>query len=44
MAIHLGFIRAGWARLIAGVASFIVPAMLITLALTWAYAHFRLDD
>jgi chromate transporter len=40
MAIHLGFMRAGRAGLIAAGASFIVPAMLITLALAWAYVRF----
>jgi chromate transporter len=40
MAIHLGFVRAGWAGLIAGGASFILPAMLIVMALAWAYVRF----
>jgi chromate transporter len=40
MAIHLGFIRAGWAGLIAGGASFILPAMLIVMALAWVYVRF----
>jgi len=33
-------VRAGWAGLIAAGASFIVPAMLITMALAWAYVRF----
>jgi chromate transporter len=40
MAIHIGFLRAGWAGLIVGGACFIVPAMLIVLALAWAYVRF----
>jgi chromate transporter len=40
MAIHLGFVRAGWAGLIVGGASFILPAMLIVMALAWAYVRF----
>jgi chromate transporter len=40
MAIHLGFLRAGWLGLIVGGACFIVPAMLIVLALAWMYVRF----
>ncbi len=40
MAIHLGFVRCGWAGLITGGACFIAPAMLIVLTLAWAYARF----
>jgi chromate transporter len=40
MAIHLGFVRAGWAGLIVGGASFILPALLIVMALAWAYVRF----
>jgi chromate transporter len=40
MAIHVGFARAGWPGLIAGGACFILPAMLITLALAAAYARY----
>jgi chromate transporter len=40
MAIHLGFVRAGWAGLIVGGVCFITPAMLIVLALAWVYARF----
>lgn len=39
MAIHLGYVRAGWPGLIAGGVCFIVPAMLIVLALAWLYAR-----
>lgn len=37
MTIHIGYERAGWAGLIAGGASFILPAMLIVMALAWGY-------
>lgn len=40
MAIYLGFTRAGWMGLILGGVCFVLPAMLITLALAWAYAQF----
>ena len=40
MAIHLGFLRAGWAGLIVGGVCFIVPAVLIVSALAWAYVRF----
>jgi chromate transporter len=42
MTIHLGHLRAGWPGLIVGGACFIVPAMLIVMALAWVYVH-RLD-
>jgi chromate transporter len=40
MAIHLGYVRAGWAGLVLGGACFIVPAMLIVGALAWAYVRY----
>lgn len=40
MAIHLGFVRAGWPGLIAGGICFIVPAMLMVMAIAWAYVRF----
>ena len=40
MAIHLGFLRAGWAGLIVAGVCFIAPAMLIVMALAWAYTQF----
>ena len=40
MAIHLGYIRAGWWGLILGGACFIAPAMLIVLALAWVYVQY----
>ena len=39
MAIHLGYVRAGWPGLIAGGVCFIVPAMLIVLACAWLYVR-----
>ena len=40
MAIHIGYVRAGWLGLVAGGACFILPAMLITLVLAAAYARY----
>ena len=40
MAIYLGFQRAGWLGLVLGGVCFILPAMLIVLALAWAYVRF----
>ncbi len=40
MAIHVGFVRAGWPGLVAGGACFILPAMLITLGLAIAYTRY----
>jgi chromate transporter len=40
MAIHLGYVRAGWPGLLVGGACFIVPAMLIVLALAWLYVRY----
>jgi chromate transporter len=40
MAIHIGFLRAGWLGMIVGGACFIVPAMLIVLALAAMYMRF----
>lgn len=40
MAMHLGYVRAGWPGLIVGGASFIGPAMLMVLGLAWAYVRF----
>ena len=42
MAIHVGFARAGWPGLVAGGACFILPAMVITLALAAVYARYGL--
>jgi chromate transporter len=40
MAIHIGFLRAGWPGLVVAGASFIVPAMLIVLFLSWVYVQY----
>ena len=40
LAIHLGFIRAGFAGLLVAGACFITPAVLIILPIAWAYVRF----
>jgi chromate transporter len=40
MAIHLGFLRAGWLGFVAGGVCFTLPAMLIVLFLSWLYVRF----
>jgi chromate transporter len=40
LAIYLGYQRAGWPGLVIGGICFICPAMLIVLALAWAYVTF----
>jgi chromate transporter len=40
MAIHIGFMRAGWPGLMVGGACFILPAMIIVMALAWIYVKF----
>jgi len=40
MAIHLGFLRAGWRGLIVAGACFILPAMTITGILAWVYVRY----
>src|SRR6266542_4181610 len=40
MALHIGLLRAGWRGLIAAGVCFILPAMLIVLALAWAYVEY----
>jgi len=40
MAIHMGYVRAGWPGLVVGGACFILPAMLVTLVLAVVYARF----
>ncbi len=39
MAIHIGFLRAGWPGLIVGGVCFVLPAMLIVMALAWGYVQ-----
>ena len=40
MAIHIGYVHAGWPGLICAGAAFILPAFLISLALSWIYVRF----
>ncbi len=40
MAIHIGYLRAGWAGLIVAGACFILPATLIVSAIAWAYKSY----
>jgi chromate transporter len=40
MAIHIGYIRAGWPGLAVAGIFFILPAVLITAAFAWAYVKF----
>ena len=40
MAIHLGYVRAGWPGLLVGGAGFILPAVAIVLALAWLYVRY----
>jgi chromate transporter len=40
MAIHIGYLRAGWPGLLLGGFCFIAPATLIVLALAWLYVQF----
>ncbi len=40
MAIHVGYVRAGWAGLAVAGLCFILPAVLITAALAWMYVRF----
>lgn len=40
MAIHIGYLRAGWPGLIAAGACFILPAAIITSALGWVYVRY----
>lgn len=40
MAIHIGYLRAGWPGLLAGGLCFITPAMLMVLGLAWLYVEY----
>lgn len=40
MAIHIGYLRAGWPGLIAAGLCFILPATLIVLGLSWLYVQY----
>jgi chromate transporter len=40
LAIHIGYLRAGWAGLLVGGACFIFPAALLVGIIAWAYVRF----
>lgn len=40
MAIHTGYVRAGWPGLVAAGVAFIVPAFLVSLAMGWVYVRY----
>ena len=40
MAIHIGYLRAGWLGLIAAGLCFVLPATLIVLGLSWLYVQY----
>jgi chromate transporter len=40
MAIHIGYVRAGWLGLILAGVCFLAPAVLIVMALAWLYVEF----
>src|SRR3989449_3514060 len=40
MAIHMGYARAGWRGLLGAGTCFIIPAMVIVMALAWAYTTY----
>jgi chromate transporter len=40
LAIHIGYLRAGWMGLIIGGACFILPAAILVACIAWAYVRF----
>lgn len=40
LAIHIGYLRAGWAGLVVGGGCFILPAAILVGMIAWAYARF----
>src|SRR3984957_20383629 len=40
LAIHIGYLRAGWPGLLVGGACFILPAAILVAILAWAYVRF----
>lgn len=40
LAIHIGYLRAGWLGLLVAGSCFILPAAVIVAALAWLYVHF----
>jgi chromate transporter len=40
LAIHIGYLRAGWMGLVVGGICFILPAAILVACITWAYVRF----
>src|SRR6202521_5015060 len=40
LAIHIGYLRAGWMGLVLGGVCFILPAAILVTVIAWAYVHF----
>lgn len=40
LAIHIGYLRAGWMGLVLGGVCFILPAAILVAVIAWAYVHF----
>ena len=40
LAIHIGYLRAGWAGLVLGGVCFILPAAILVGAIAWAYVRY----
>lgn len=40
LAIHIGYLRAGWMGLVLGGVCFILPAAILVACIAWAYVHF----
>ena len=40
LAIYLGYVRSGWRGLVLGGSLFVLPAMLMTLGVAWAYVRY----
>ena len=40
MAIHIGYLRAGWRGLAVAGTCFILPAMIMVMVIAWAYMHY----
>jgi chromate transporter len=41
MAIHIGYLRGGWAGLVVAGVSFIIPAMVIVMGFAWVYVRYQ---
>ena len=40
LAIHIGYLRAGWLGLLVAGVCFVLPAMILVTAIAWAYVEF----